>query len=560
MSHNNKGATKKKSNQNYSTSLAGGGSVSVKNGVKTYSDKAQTVSGNNGISISGKSYSRDKGGTGFAPITPEQLNSSTPAFTLPKETVTNFTDPTANYGGFTGGDSSLTTQNGQLVTATPLPTADNKYGSITDTFNKIMAEQAKIAPPSGGDIQRQLEKETKINQLRKQEANYSNQLNTITANRDANVLRVEGQGRGIPEAIIGGQQAKINKEAAIQALPVQAQLAAAQGNVALAEAHINTWGKILMDDATNQYNYKKDLLKSVGDFALNIESKKIDDLNLKIEQKYKSEQALVTAKVEAQKMALGQGAPSAISDAIRAATTLEEVATATGKYNADILGQEAQRANIAQSRASTANSYSAIREREAATAAAIEANKPIEVFNDPKKTLVENNMSTLSSIMGSGKISATNKTTIGAGLALAKAVSDLADSNSAGEFTGLYPGRSVIDFITPEAFKREKTIKNEALISALDLQTQFWASGAALSDAQTELVQKMIPTKSDTDKAVQTKANNLVNYMLSQTASRLITDGVEYTPLKVDLFEAANLYKGIDKSQEEALRAKGLII
>ena len=63
---------------------------------------------------------------------------------------------------------------------------------------------------------------------------YQNQINVITGKRDSQILGLEDQGRGISETIIGGQQARISREAAIMAIPLQAQLAAAQGNLEVA--------------------------------------------------------------------------------------------------------------------------------------------------------------------------------------------------------------------------------------------------------------------------------------------------------------------------------------
>ncbi|MEG7973033.1 hypothetical protein, partial [Listeria monocytogenes] len=69
--------------------------------------------------------------------------------------------------------------------------------------------------------------------------NYQTQLNNIVAKAQADVLSTQGQGRGIPEVIIGGQQAQINKEAAIQSLPIQALLSSAQGDLQTAQAHVD---------------------------------------------------------------------------------------------------------------------------------------------------------------------------------------------------------------------------------------------------------------------------------------------------------------------------------
>ncbi len=138
-------------------------------------------------------------------------------------------------------------------------TPKNAQQIQTDQSNTNLAYLRSImeAPPSSADAYRKAQEETGI--LKKQQlvSDLSGKLDTITAAAEANKLRVTGQGRGIPEAIIGGQQAQIAREAAIEALPVAAQLNGAQGNLQMAEQNLNTLFKIYSDDATNKYNQKQ---------------------------------------------------------------------------------------------------------------------------------------------------------------------------------------------------------------------------------------------------------------------------------------------------------------
>ena len=116
-------------------------------------------------------------------------------------------------------------------------------------------------------------------QKKQQEVNnLSAQLGAIVAKSQADQLSVTGQGRGIPEAIIGGQQAQIAKEAAIQALPVQAQLAAAQGNLEMAQERLDTYYKVVSQDIENKYNYDMKLYDTVYDYATKQQQIKIDEL------------------------------------------------------------------------------------------------------------------------------------------------------------------------------------------------------------------------------------------------------------------------------------------
>jgi len=150
-----------------------------------------------------------------------------------------------------------------------------------------------VAPPSTESIYAQAQKESGI--LKKQEEvnRLSEQLNMIQSTAQANQLKTIGQGRGIPEAILGGQQAQIGREAAIAALPVSAQLQAAQGNLEMAEQNLNTLFSIRSADARAKYEYKNNLIKSVYDFASGQQKQKLDYAMKLEDRKYQEEQARI---------------------------------------------------------------------------------------------------------------------------------------------------------------------------------------------------------------------------------------------------------------------------
>lgn len=272
-------------------------------------------------------------------------------------------DYTMNNTGLTGGESGITTDGTNLNVEQP----KDEYGALTkiyEDYNKSLTD-AQDNMTTAADVQKKLERETQIKQLRQEEADYASQINTITANRDAAVLSLEGQGRGQTEGFIGGEQARINREAAIKALPIQAQLAAAQNKVQLAQDHINTWGAILMQDAQNKYNFKKEQFTALKDYLTDVEKMRLSKLEKENDRKYQEAQDLIKAKTSAISNALGQGAPASVVSAIKLAGSLEQVVTATGKYNADLLAQEAQRASIEASRTSTAKNKAEIAVAEA---------------------------------------------------------------------------------------------------------------------------------------------------------------------------------------------------
>lgn len=148
-----------------------------------------------------------------------------------------------------------------------------------DNYQRNFESYLKMAgantPVNQSKIYSDLERESGLRQKQQLVSSYTSQLNSIVAKAQADQLAVTGQGRGIPEVIIGGQQAQINKEAAIQALPVQAQLSAAQGDLQMAQQHVDQMFQIRVTDAQNAYNYKAKVIDSLFEFANSQETRRL---------------------------------------------------------------------------------------------------------------------------------------------------------------------------------------------------------------------------------------------------------------------------------------------
>lgn len=156
------------------------------------------------------------------------------------------------------------------------PQDPNKDTSAEDLFAKYLGEAKANPPPSLADQYAQLEQQSGIQQKRERVQALSDQLNTVTANANAQALGLTGQGRGIPEAILGGQQAQIFKEAAIQALPIQAQLSAATGDLNLAQDHLQQMFGLVSKDIQSQYEWRTNLINTAYDFASKQQQIKLD--------------------------------------------------------------------------------------------------------------------------------------------------------------------------------------------------------------------------------------------------------------------------------------------
>jgi hypothetical protein len=235
------------------------------------------------------------------------------------------------------------------------------------------------APESQADIYAKEYKAQGIQKAQNEVNNYTSQLNAITAKAQAESLGLEGQGRGVTESIIGGQQAKINREAAIQALPVQAQLAAAQGNLEFAQQQLNTVFQLKVADSKAKTDYWNGLVDTAMNFATtaqqNILNAKLADINTRSQK----EQANLSLVNQWAQMAVETGQSGLISKFTALDPKSPTFTQDFGKLQAQVvdpnvsLDLEAKRANIA-------NIYSqinsrAVSAREAVLEAATEAEK-----------------------------------------------------------------------------------------------------------------------------------------------------------------------------------------
>lgn len=152
-------------------------------------------------------------------------------------------------------------------------------------------------------------------------------------------------------------------------------------------------------------------------------------------------------------------------------------------------------------------------------------------------------------------ISQGTKTEIGNVVNVSSALEDFANANLEGQFVGLGAGAGGKRFLSAigtlgiselvRVFGREKTkaerAQNRQFIEAVNLKVQQWASGASLTETQTEQVERLTPVKSDNDRELKRKINGLYNFMIGQAQSKLLTEGVNVSIPKVDLFEIQDL-------------------
>lgn len=176
--------------------------------------------------------------------------------------------PTGVYGGGMSsptGQGALASIKAGMTSPAAYDTKDSQQSDTTAVRDQNQFDaQGIIDMISGVDreapsidrakIMREERRAAQIEQKQQEVSNYQTQLNAIQAQAQADQLSLVGQGRGIPEVIIGGQQEKVAREAAIRALPVAAQLAAAQNNLQLAQDHLDTMYKLRVQEAEDRYN------------------------------------------------------------------------------------------------------------------------------------------------------------------------------------------------------------------------------------------------------------------------------------------------------------------
>lgn len=280
-------------------------------------------------------------------ITPEKLVT---APTPPVPPITKVTDPGdvtgAGNAGLVTGIDGATIKDGQFVMPTPVePTSSTDTTGYQQNMQSYINNLIGNKPVDNEAIYNKAEREVGLNRAQKEVNKYTAQLNAITASSQAEQLKLEGQGRGQTGGFIGGEQARINREAAIQALPVQAQLAAAQGNLEFAQQRLDTLFKIRSADAQAKYDFNNKIYSTYYDFANTIQKTKLDALKLKEDRAYDEKKtAIADAKTIAmQAIEYGQSSLAARIMGLdpSSATYAQDVAKAMGELRKPVAATSA---------------------------------------------------------------------------------------------------------------------------------------------------------------------------------------------------------------------------
>lgn len=147
------------------------------------------------------------------------------------------------------------------------------------------------------------------NQLKEQLQGPTAELNAVIAkqNQDLLQLRNTGSKEGVTEAVYGGQQAQINYEAAIRSLPLQASIAAIQGQLDNATDYLNELTQIKQKQIDNQYSYNKNLFAAIEGALDKKDQRAYDEIKTENERAYQENKSNIADQDEWAKLAIQAG-------------------------------------------------------------------------------------------------------------------------------------------------------------------------------------------------------------------------------------------------------------
>lgn len=131
------------------------------------------------------------------------------------------------------------------------------------------------------DIRKGAERDSGLAQAQSQRDSTRSAINSITTKMNTDLLRLRaiGDREGVTEAVYGGQQAQISREATIKLLPLQAQLAIDQGNFEMAQERTNNLFKLRFEDATKKADRWMQAAKLGYENYSKAEQNKLNEIN-----------------------------------------------------------------------------------------------------------------------------------------------------------------------------------------------------------------------------------------------------------------------------------------
>lgn len=394
-----------------------------------------------------------------------------------------------------------------------------KQPSATDTYSSLY-DQSGLA----GQKEDLVAKAKVTAEAQGRLNNISSQLQALNTEAQAVpiALQQDSIGRGRTESGIAPLQADELRKIALRALPLQAQGAIVQAEVAnaqgqqqlaqdlyqQAETHLDKVFQLQMADLSNKYEFQTNLIDKVYEFADRQEQRQLATLKDQADKDYQTQRDTVAynRQVEQDKIDYQRDLAKINlqnSNKTPEAPTVKTINGVDKQWNP----QTGTWDNIAGGG----------------------SNPTIGSVVNPTTGKVDPR-SQISNIINQTGAKTDDKLKLTG--AVISAVQGFAENNLTGSIKGLGVGSMV-----PSLFLGQAGTQNRTDLSALEGTVESWMTGASVSeDQQKRIKDELIPKKGDTDGQVRKKINALANFMMNYAAGSLSTQGVSWTPEKIDFF------------------------
>lgn len=446
---------------------------------------------------------------GTVGTTAPQLNT---APVIPREATPDIGDPQAFLASIQPQETALDR------------TSDALLGRIGDLQGQSLLESRRRA-----EIERQQDIAGKTQTLN----DLTNQFNNLDTARQALPLQVQEEfaGRGATRGGTSTIQASRDRQLAIQQLGTAASLQAAQGNLATAQNLVDRAVAAEFDPIRQELDVLKTNLQLIEPFLDRQEKRQAEARQLAIRERERQLDLAQNQRKGVQEVMMTAsqfGADPTTLSTISNARTVEDAIKSAGTF--------LQNPNIALQRDKLAAEIRRINQQ------ITHADLKLAADAHDNNIFVNGSIEDISEIFTNNKIGAGTKSSVGTILGVQNAIETLANANPNGEFKGTSPLNNFLQFVPfREQFRSASGIETQGFLEGINLKIQQWASGAALTEKQTEQVKKMTPTDNDSDKVMRTKANNLYNFMNQQIRGALQVEGINYQPDEIDLFAPQTL-------------------
>ena len=439
----------------------------------------------------------------MATISTEALQ---PTTTLP---VTTVPDLSSQYANNINSVANLTQQANDAALAEK--TAQDQYlakanekANLESSYGMKATDTANLYQSSG------------VNDLYKQISGLNTEAQGLSREAQAIPLALQNQSanRGVTVGGIAPIQAAQLRENALKSLELGQRAAIAQGNYDVAKnlADQQIASKYAGIDA--EIKSKQTNLDALDKITLTAAQEKRKEAQTALLTKQANDVAEQKANDKAISdiiiQASTQNAPANLLEKAKLAKTPAAAAMILGQYAGDYYKTELLKNQIATEKAQRAKIYN-----------------DISVANKKAETITDINQFNPLNFKD-----ASARTAFVTVKGVLNAVSDLKKSAPSGDFAGLgFLGGSTRDYITSA-----EGIKNRAYLNAVNLKVQQWASGASLTEQQTEMVNKLVPSVTDSDRVIGDKLDALAGYMNNEASSIASSQGQSYqAPITGDI-------------------------